>query len=262
MRPLVPLPEGENVSSVKAFLQNDELTNTDLLWLLRGGWLGFSGNRRVFVDNPDQPGVVFIFHDSGNRACWEVEAASPCALARALPFPRGKDPFQLRLHRPWMVDLFQPHFELELQHVNLRFQVTRESFRPRFSPEVVCLDPAHENALRAHRSGWAEKDWFPAVLEEAESVWGIVREGQWISLTFVERVSEHCSEVFGVWTDESYRRQGGAAAVVSAATGSILEAGRTALYRTGEDNVGSLRLAESLGFLQHATRSFFRVQPK
>jgi predicted GNAT family acetyltransferase len=56
----------------------------------------------------------------------------------------------------------------------------------------------------------------------------------------------------GVDTHPDFRRRGFGKAVVSAMTEALLKQGRIPVYRCSEDNIASLRLAQSVGYETYA----------
>jgi hypothetical protein len=107
-------------------------------------------------------------------------------------------------------------------------------------------------AAQAERYGF--KDWnWPAIhghKAQNQPIHCILRDGRWAATASLGHITPLTEEVRAVCTDESYRRQGLARAVVASATRSILAAGRLPVYVTEESNLPSRGLAEAVGYTQ------------
>lgn len=65
----------------------------------------------------------------------------------------------------------------------------------------------------------------------------------------------------GIETDPAFRRRGLAAAAAAAMLADVLAAGLTPVWSCREDNVGSSRLAERLGFVRSARAPYYHLVP-
>jgi len=109
------------------------------------------------------------------------------------------------------------------------------------TPEDLELVEAAPAEIRG--SGWGSA---LEMLEEGVAA-GAVVAGRLVSLAFTSaRSSEHAD--VAVNTLEEWRGRGLATASASVVAQRLQEAGQTPVWSTGEDNLGSLRVARKLGF--------------
>jgi hypothetical protein len=92
------------------------------------------------------------------------------------------------------------------------------------------------------------------LLEEGVVACAIVA-GQIVSIAHTyARTTRHAD--IGVHTLDTWRGHGFATAAASIVAGCIQEAGQTPVWSTGEDNWASLRVAQKLGFVEMARRTY------
>lgn len=110
------------------------------------------------------------------------------------------------------------------EHYNLIYTVDQASFRPDFRYPV-------EKVVKEDRCPRFE-------IRDGENV---------VSTAGTNWRSPYFAEV-GVWTQEGFRGQGLAKAVVSACTSELLKEGIKPLYIVAEGNASSIRVCEALGY--------------
>lgn len=126
--------------------------------------------------------------------------------------------------------------------------------RPRFSQPhgylVRRLDPADTLYLQqlSAESAWISKTWGgPAGLAASERAWGAFAGEQLVSVACVFFAGEQYEEI-GVVTEAGFRGRGLSAACAGALCEEIWRRGHWSSWSTSPDNVGSIRVAEKLGF--------------
>jgi hypothetical protein len=95
--------------------------------------------------------------------------------------------------------------------------------------------------------------WQPGEIGAGrEPVFGVVRDGEPVSICFCARSSERAAEA-GLVTQERHRGAGFGPRVTTAWAFSIRASGRTPLYSTSWTNHASLTVARKLGLLAYAS---------
>lgn len=128
----------------------------------------------------------------------------------------------------------------------------REVHRPP-APEGVELrrlqagDAGHLQRL-SPVSSWIYNTWdSPEVCAASGMAWGAFEAGRLVSVVLPFFVGEQYEDI-GIITEPGYRRRGLSAACTGALLEDILRRGRLGSWSTSPDNLGSLRVAEKVGF--------------
>ena len=131
-----------------------------------------------------------------------------------------------------------------------RLDPTRLTDAPQVAPEVRPLEPADLGAVRQLSLGlaWIADTWDgPAGLVASGRAWGAFVGRRPVSLACSFFVGEHFEDV-GIVTEPEFRGRCLAQACAHAVCADIIRRGRTPSWSTSPDNLGSLRVAQKLGF--------------
>ncbi len=97
-------------------------------------------------------------------------------------------------------------------------------------------------------SSWIYVTWgSPETCAGSGMAWGAFEAGRLASVAATFYVGERYEDI-GIVTEPGYRRRGLSAACAGALLQDILERGRLGSWSTSPDNLGSLRVAEKIGF--------------
>jgi RimJ/RimL family protein N-acetyltransferase len=170
------------------------------------------------------------------------------------------------------VELWTPLVVLRTESADVTYKLLHESLRPgrEYFFAIAEWDvPPLERACRIweddhERIYTLNPDDFvphhhPALRrndrEDGRIRFEIVLGGRVVSRAGTNWESPYFGEI-GVVTDEPYRGQGLAKAVVSACTEALFERGIAPLYMASEDNLASRHVCETLGYCFHGQREF------
>jgi RimJ/RimL family protein N-acetyltransferase len=202
---------------------------------------------------------------TGHGAWWVDRWPDPRLVmaATGVNYVLRGDPAAFPLHAPPALEGFidaSPAFLPVLQ------QAYREVYRwPRVLFQLDGAPPAHSIAagaiLRplipadagllarlAPDTAWIAETWGGAAgLAASGYAWGAFVDGVLVSVANSFFVGETCEDV-GVVTEAPYRGRGYSSACSAALCREIQARGHTPTWGTSPDNVGSIRVAEKLGF--------------
>jgi len=223
---------------------------------------------------PERPGPLVGLHviHTGQGTCWAdrwpdphailVETAGNYSLAGD---PGALEPADLQGRITGFVEAPEPFVPLLLATFPDAKRWGRVIFelrsRPHFSrPQdyvIRRLDPADASHLQAlsPESAWISKTWGgPAGVAASDRAWGAFAGRRLVSVACVFFVGEHYEEI-GVITEPEFRGLGLSAACAGALCEEIWRRGHWSSWSTSPDNIGSIRVAEKLGF-SHQRRDY------
>jgi len=252
---------------VRHFLMGHELTNANLLWVLRD-----EGEVEVLIDDEGGVGAaaLLVRQPPGEwerpgfirfRRLWLEARDSERAASLLALVPEGET-FYVRIHREWLRGVFSRRYRLEPCFELVYFRADGPRFRPRLACEVEHekeLGPGVMGLLTG--SGRTEK----AAGRLAERCGGAYVARLWgepVGVCCVNRKTEHLCEILSVFVKEEVRRGGVGQSLVSAATQAVLAEGRVPTYCTRDDNFASQALVGSLGFERYQKVLYAVAHPR
>jgi hypothetical protein len=129
----------------------------------------------------------------------------------------------------------------------------------RFSraPQVRVSDQLDERCLSLYAANGYSRDEMEAYLRQGAFTLALYKQGQPVSTCFCFPNLQQVWEIGGVHTVEGHRRQGHALKVVETALALLVDKGYVPRYQMREDNLPSIRLAESVGLKRFLTTEHF-----
>jgi len=157
---------------------------------------------------------------------------------------------------PIVSDLSQPPINLPQLKAVLEVQrpvVAVEAGPAWYFPHEIA-PPTGVIEITANNVECARKyfDYIPDHLSELQPCFAVAVDGDAVAMCSTVRIPDRVTEA-GVYTEESFRGHGYAAAVTAAWAIAIRESGRIPLYSTSWENVASRRVASKLGLILYGS---------
>jgi hypothetical protein len=198
-------------------------------------------SRRIFLDNPDDPGGVLVIGD------WvKVHARYPEALEHLLPALSGMNEISVSAVNPWIRDQLAQKWVFSWEtHCWLWYLEPGELVIPSLLHSVQSLRPEHAPLVNQH---WEHGDedsveYIRWRILDGPS-FAVFQEGEPVSWCLV-----HGDEAMGpAFTLPQARQKGYAASITVALVQDLLGRGRIPYLNTVQENMAPQRLVGRLGF--------------
>lgn len=227
---------------------------------------GFPGGE-VWSDRPTEPRAFHAVHPSGMSLLWgpDVAAAADDVVQHVRDrASQGRVGEWLQVEPRWdAVDWVGALGAVLHTRVNFAFDPAL------FAARALGSDADGAQVRRATEAdfAWAGSTVPNRYWPDVESFlahgcgWVAEVDGTPAALAFRAFPGDDDVEI-GIETDPAYRRRGLARLVTAAMITDVLATGRTPVWSCREENVGSLRLAESLGFTPSRRLPYLEVRQR
>lgn len=256
----------EKSQAIRILHSLDPVLYKDLISMLSFRWVEPSVREslRILACNEGDSPSLAIIHKAprlNNITSWDVHLVirrkeDITCLLDALP--KG-DKMYMFLTDPDAIRLIEQRFALrpDVTQIQLHAGDMAKLRIPPSADEVIALSEEHEPFVRANESPYVQHYWDVCAADWANfRCFGLIRDGRVVSFCAVgPDTTGACSlpirEIIWLYTENAYRRQGLAKAVLSRATTFIIKEGATAYYSLESDNIASLNTAKSVGYVEH-----------
>ena len=256
------------------FLLKQPVPNRHLIGFLRRAE---PGELEVYTDSPVRPAGVMLLSDSSPAAkgqpCRDVDLDAEDARTFASLVDSLHDGCYLfTFHREWMIPLLWERYEKLSLTRSFYLKVSRQAFVNRASmqqaEQVRELREHDRELVDAYPDGQPSLrkcfDYTVAKWHDGERALRMLaffdagRIAAWVQFW----MGAGMCEVMNIHTHPEFRRRGYAAMLLSVAVISIFKGHDDAWYSAADDNLASLRLAESVGFCKDSTTFYFMGRRK
>jgi len=219
----------------------------------------------LWADRPEEPRAFHARHPHTMSLVWGP-AVGDVADAVAARIRAGADagrPEWLQVEPRWADLGWAERIGGPLTH-HVRLNL---AFDPAAFPGPVAVPGCRVRRATAHDFGWSGAVRPAEFWPDADAFlaggggWVAEVDGAAAALAFAAFRTGDDVEL-GIETAPAHRRRGLARAAAAAMIDDLLRAGRTPVWACREENAGSVRLAESLGFVVARRLPYLRVLPR
>jgi RimJ/RimL family protein N-acetyltransferase len=208
-----------------------------------------TGNGSCFADRWPDPRAVLVVTADNYSLSGEAGAVTPDELQPLIRgFVETSPPFVPILEAVFPEGKVWDRVILEKPPSSHTPSLT--GIEQRRNLQVRSLKPADVQDLQglSHDSAWISNTWGGAKgLASSGCAWGVFVDGRLASVACTFFCGEKYEDI-GVVTEAEFRGLGLSTACAAALCGDIEARGRRPSWTTSPDNIGSLRVAEKLGF--------------
>lgn len=253
------------------YLYRDPFANANLIGAIERRSRGRGSLEVRMVEDGTVRGVLVVVPGPDGSRCAGLDADDLATAELLLQALRPKERLQFALHRPQAVTVLHRLYVTAAAGVMLAFRCNGPWLQPRNPSPARLLTRADERAVRQCRDEAFSFSFHQAIRggtprDQSEvRAFGVVEGEQVLARCLTtwaaEGIERQIGTVWSVFTEPGARGRGLGRAVVAAATAAILDSGRVARYFAFSDNLPSLRICRSLGYLDdHAVHYFWGQQ--